>query len=512
MQEKNTTKTKRIFKNTLYMYLRMLIMLVLSLFTARIVFNTLGIDNYGIYNVVGGIIVLFTFINNGLNSATSRFITAEIANGTQERISHVFNTCILSHIFIACIIFLLAETIGLWIVNNLLNIPEDRMYAANWVFQLSVISAILSVIQSPFGATILAYEKINIYAYFTITDVIFKLLIIYLVQAIKGDKLIIYALLIFLTTIINTIMYRVYTYKKIPICRLKHIRYDKSLIKEILSFMSWSLAGQAAVVGTNQGTNVLINVYHNVSVNAAMGVSNTITNTVQGFVGNFQTAFNPQIVKSYISKEFDYLQALMIRSAKLSSYLIIIFLVPLIFEAKNVIVLWLGSNIPQYAVEFCLLTLIANYIEALAAPLWMMIYAQSNIKKYQIITSCIFSLNFFGSWLFLFLDFPPFFVIIIRIVVYLLLISERLYFTKVYFKDFNYIKWTKEVIIKSCLIIAASSSLTFITYNLFNLPLFFHIAYTTCISLCFNLVLIYILGLNKQERNFINKKIKHIIS
>ena len=392
MSETYQDKNKRIVKNSLYLYARMFIMLAISLFTARIVFNTLGVDNYGIYNLVGGIIVFFTFLNNGLASATRRFITADIAENNIERGRQTFNVCIQAHIVIAFIILFLAETVGLWIVNYVLNIPKDRMNAANWVYQLSVFSAILGIIQSPFGTVITAYEKMNIYAYFTIFDVLFRLLVIYTVQIINGDKLIIYALLIFGVGIVNMILYRIYTFRTFEVCHLKWVK-NISQLKEVFKFMSWSIFGQAAVVGTNQGVSVLINIYHNVAVNAAMGVSSQITSIVNQFVSNFQVAFNPQIIKSYNREDYSFVNSLVIRSSKISSFLLIIFFVPLLFETSNVLQLWLG-NYPKYAVEFCILTLCCIYIETICNPLWTVVYAQTNIKKYQINISTIYSLTF----------------------------------------------------------------------------------------------------------------------
>lgn len=502
--DSSKNKNKQILKNTLFMYSRMIVMLIISLFTARIVYNTLGVENYGTYNVVAGIIVFFTFLNNGLSSATKRYVTGEIATGTEESISHVFNTCIIAHCIIALIVLILAEVIGVYVVNEVLNIPSDKLYAANWVYQLSVISAVLGIIQSPFGAVILAYEKMNIYAYFTITDVIFKLLVIYLVQAISGDKLIVYALLIFGVSIIDMLMYRVYTFRTFPVCRLKNIRIDKPLLKDVFSFTTYSLAGQAAVVGTNQGVSVLVNLYHSVAVNAAMGVSSTITNTVQGFVGNFQTAFNPQIIKSYASKDYAYLETLMVRAAKISSFLIIIFLVPLIFEVGNVLTLWLGKDYPEFTEEFCLLVLVSNYVEALAAPLWMMVYAQSNIKKYQFIVSSIYSLNFFVSWIVLFLGVYPYHVITVRIFVFLILLMIRLYYVGVLFPGFHKWQWLRKVVINGFIIIIISVIPTYIAYRFIETQyLILGIITTTVVSLLFTLPCIFFIGLDKGEKNMI---------
>lgn len=501
----SSEKNRIILKNTLFMYGRMLVMLFISLFTARVVFNTLGVDDYGTYNLVAGIIVFFTFLNNGLGIATKRYITAEIAKGDERSISHVFYICILAHLIIASIILVLAETVGLWGVNYILNIPSGRMYAANWVYQLSVISAVLGIVQSPFGSVIVAYEKMNIYAYFTIFDAVAKLFIIYMVQTVGGDKLIIYAFLVFGVSIANMLLYRIYTYRTFPVCRLNERKRDKPLLKEIFSFMSWSLAGQAAVVGTNQGVSVLVNIYYNVAVNAAMGVSNSITNIINGFITNFQVAFNPQIVKSYVSKDFSYLQNLIVRSSKLSSFLVIIFLVPLMFEAGNVLKIWLGDY-PEYSVEFCILTLLAIYFEAVSAPLWMTVYAQKDIKSYQIVISTVYSLNFFVGWLVLFLGAAPYSVITVRVIVFIALAGIRLYFTKKFFTQFDVKRWIEDVLWKGILIFFISSILTGGIMFFIECHIFIHIILTTLISLCFTLPMIYFLGLKLNERNFIKQK------
>lgn len=506
MEQTSSEKNKVIIKNTLYMYGRMLIMLLISLFTARVVFNTLGVNDYGTYNLVAGIIVFFTFLNNGLSAATKRYITAEIAKGDNRSISHVFYICILAHLIIALIILVLAETVGLWGVNNILNIPADRMYAANWVYQLSVVATILNIVQSPFGSVIVAYEKMNIYAYFTIFDAVAKLFIIYMVQAVDGDKLIIYAFLIFGVSIVNMLLYRIYTYRTFPVCRLNERKGDKPLLKEIFSFMSWSLAGQAAVVGTNQGVSVLVNIYYNVAVNAAMGVSNSITNIINGFITNFQVAFNPQIVKSYVSKDYSYLQSLIIRSSKLSSFLVLIFIVPLFFEAGNVLTLWLG-NYPHYAVEFCIFTLFAIYFDAISAPLWMTVYAQKDIKAYQIVISLVYSLNFFIGWIVLFLGAAPYSVITVRIFVFIALAGIRLFYTKKYFEQFNTKKWFIDVLLKSIFILLVSSVFTGIIVYFIECNKFIHVVLTTLISLCITLPMIYFLGLTLNERIFIKEKL-----
>ena len=506
MSETHQDKNKRIVKNSLYLYARMFIMLALSIFTARVVYNTLGVDNYGIYHLVGGIIVFFSFLNRGLARASSRFITADIADNDIEKGTRTFNVCLQAHLIIAAIILLLAETVGLYIVNFILNIPADRMYAANWVYQLSVFSAVLGIIQSPFGSVITAYEKMNIYAYFTILDVIFKLFVIYAVQAINGDKLIVYALLIFGVGITNMIIYRTYSFKTFKICRLKFVK-NVTLLKEIFKFTSWSLFGQACVVGTNQGVGVLINIYHSVSVNAAMSVSGNITGVVNQFVHNFRVAFNPQIIKSYNLKDYTYVNSLVVRSSKISSFLLIIFFVPLLFETSNVLRLWLGDY-PKYAVEFCILGLCCSYIETICNPLWTVVYSQTNIKKYQLYISSVYSLNFIIGWIILFLGAAPYFVIAVRLVIFLGLMLIRLKFVVVFLPSFNVKDWLKEVFANGLFIFIASIAIIGFVNRFNTLPLFLHILATTILSLCLTLPLIYFKGMSNSERTFIITQIK----
>lgn len=506
-----TENNKRIVKNTLFMYIRMLVQLCVAFYTTRIVFNVLGTDNYGIYSVVGGVIVFFSFLNNGLTSATKRYITTEIAKGTVESGQHVFNVCVIAHIIISAIVLVFAETIGVWAINHLLNIPPDRMEPANWVFQLSIFATVVGIMQSPFDATIVAYERMNIYAYFSILDVVFKLLIVFALSAIHGDKLIIYAWLVFAVGVVMILINRIYCYRQFDICKWKYQK-DPALLKDIFKFMSWSLMGQLSLIGTNEGVTMLINVYFNVAVNAAMGVSNQIINNVNKFVSNFQVAFNPQIIKSYANKEYDYLRTLIIRSSKLSSYLVIIFLVPLLFETPNVLSVWLG-NYPQYSVEFCLLTFVAIFLEAIGAPLWMLQYAQTNIKQYQIVISGVYGLAFPACWILLaFTSVPPYYVIIVRIIIFIGLLIIRLIYARKLLPILMVKYWLREVLGKSVLIIIISSILTGALYFHLQANRLISILIITFVSLLCNIPLIIFVGFNKQERlfcaNIIRKRIR----
>lgn len=496
----------KIAKNTLYMYIRMLVTMVVSLFTARINFQALGIDNFGIYNVVGSVIVFFAFINQGLTTATRRYITAEIVQGTPESQRNVFNLAFEAHIFIALIILILAETIGLWAVNSLLNIPDNRMFAANIVYQLSVFTAIVSVMQTPYTAAITANEKMNIYAYLSIYDILLKLAIAFGVLYITGDKLIIFAVLLCIGTTSVMFVNSLYCCHSFPMCRFVRPR-NKSLLKEIFSYMGWNLGSQLMVILTNQGVTILVNMFFTVAANAAMGVSNQITNIVNNFVTNFQVAFNPQITKQYASKNWKDLNDLAIRSSRFSSFLVLIFMVPICCQIKNFLGIWLG-NYPEGAVEFCILTLLGIFLDGISAPLWMILCSDKDVKKYQIVISLIYSFNFIGAWILLKCGFPPYSVIVARILVYAIAIIARLWLVKERVPSFPVLKWIKEVLLKSMVVSIVPIVLYVLIQKLiFDNP-FLEIILVGGGVFVMTIVSIMMFGLDNKERKFLFEKIK----
>lgn len=509
MAENHIADNKRIAKNTMYMYIRMLVSMAVSLFTARITINALGFDNYGIYNIVGSVVVFLIFLNQGLTTATRRYVTAELANGTPESQQNIFNLAVLSHIGIAAVILIFAETIGLYVVNYVLNIPADRMFAANVAYQMSVLAALFAVMQVPFTVAITANERMNIYAYISLLGVFFKLGVAYGVLLIPGDKLIIYSILLFIVGFLEMAIYRVYCYRSFPMCKYKR-SHGRSLLKEMFGYMGWNLLSQFVVLLTSQGVSVLVNIFFSVAANAAMGISNQITSIVQSFVSNFQIAFNPQITKLYVSKEHDAMNSLALRSARMSTYLVLVFLIPICFQVRNFLTVWLGDY-PQYAIEFCILTLIAIFIDSTSAPLWMILCSDKDVKKYQITISTICSFNFFGAWLLLYLGFPPYSVIISRIIVYSVAIIARLILVKERVPSYPVKLWFNEVIIGTFKVVAIPVVvLLFITqYSLGNdiveLFVFSGIAFVlTSIS-------IYLLGLKTSERSVVNNKVLSIL-
>ena len=495
-----TANNIRIAKNTMYLYLRMFIILLVSLYTTRIVFNSLGIEDYGIYNAVGGVIVFFTFINTSLTGATQRFLTAELAQGSQDSQQEVFSTAVVAHLVIGLAVILLGETIGLWFLNTVMNIPADRMGAANIVYQLSILSTFFSILQAPFEASINAYEKMSVYAWFSIFDVLFKLAVAFLIMTIHGDKLIVYAILLLGVRLLNLLIYRFYCRRSFPMCRFKRPR-NRQTFKGLFSYTGWSVMGTATYVGTNQGVTMLVNYFYGVLVNAAMGISNQIVAVVSRFVASFQTAFRPQIVKYYVTGNSEDLAKLTIRASRMSAYLLLLILVPICFEIKDFLGLWLG-NYPEYAVEFCLLTLLCLYLETISNPLITLITADKDIKKYQTTVSLIYSANLLFCWLVLMGHAVPYMVIVVRLIIDLALIAARLLLMRNQWYDFPLAEWVRKAIVKPLLVMTIPVGLSFLVQLIpvgsvwLRLFLFSGFSFAACT------LSIYLMLLEKTERPF----------
>ena len=497
---------KRIVKNTLYMYLRMFAMLIVALFTTRVVFRSLGVNNYGIYNVVASLIVLFSFITNGLQGATRRYITAELADGDFDSQQRVFSLALQAHGLISVIVLILGETVGLWFLNNVLNIPDGRMVAANFVYQFSILSSIVGIMTSPYQSAIIAHEKMSIYAWLSIFDVMAKLGIALLIYVIAFDKLILYGFLLLLVMIGDALLYIWYCHNKIETCKYKHVK-DIPALKSMFVYMGWALFGQASYVSTQQGITMLINVFVGVVVNAAMGVSNQITGRVSEFVSNFQVAFNPQITKLYIKNDQAELNKLVIRGSRYTGFLILIFMVPISFEVRDFLTIWLG-NYPKYTVGFCVLTIISMFFQSTSNPLTSAITSDSNIKKYQLLTTAGYALDFGLCWLLLWLNFVPYIVIIVQIIINLFLVGVRLYMMKEKVKTFPVLAWLNQVILRSFGIILIPSVVSYLLLNIGigNIWLrFLTISALSCFTTC---LFIFLIGMDKKEKSIVLSKLR----
>lgn len=387
MREK-TNNSKRLVRNTLILYLRTILLMFISLYTSRIILQTLGETDFGIYNIVGGIVVLFTFINNAMSTATQRFLNFEIGKGNEKQLRKIFNISLSIHVFIALLILLLGETIGLWFLNNKINIPESRMDAARIVYQLSLSSCIVNILRVPYNASIIAYERISFYGIISLLEGIFKLLIVFILLTFNIDKLILYAFLILFITVLISFAYKIYCNKHFY-CTHFHCTWDKTLIKQLIGFSSWSLLGSSSQIAINQGVNITFNIFVGVSINAVIGIVNQANAAIYSFVSNFQTAFVPQIIKTYAANRKEDFFVMLNNTARYSFLLLFLISYPIYMECDFILDTWL-VDVPLFAVPFTRLILLANLFDALSGPLWSAVQATGKIRTYQFIVSLLF--------------------------------------------------------------------------------------------------------------------------
>ena len=498
---------KRIAKNTLMLYFRQILIMFVGLYTVRVVLNTLGVEDYGIYNVVGGIVVLFSFLSSALTQATQRFLSIELGKNDLLQFHRVFCVSFLVYLFLALLTLLLAETIGLWFLNTYMNIAENRMYATNWVYQISILTYISGLLRTPYDASILAHEKMSFYAYMSLLEVSLSLLVVFILMIGNFDKLILYSILLFFVSVIIFWIYKWFCASKYEECRY-HFCWDSDLFRQLVSFSGWSMFGSMSVIATNQGVNVLLNLFHGVATNAAMGITNQVSNAVNRFVNNFQIAFNPRIVKSYAEKDHVYLESLMFRSAKLSFFLLLVLSVPILIKTETILALWLHS-IPEHVITFIHFSLLALLIDSLSGPLWMVVQATGKIQKYQLIISSIFWMNFFFSLLFLQWGFSPVVVFQIRCIISLILLFTRLYLL-VGMMQFKSGKFVTDVLMR-CLLVAMIATLPSYLCSLWFND-FLGLLFSCFIAFSITSTAIYGIGLQKNERTTLNRLIKKKVS
>ena len=424
------TPNKRILKNTLFLYFRMLLIMAVQLYTSRVVLSALGVEDYGIYNIVGGVVVLFSFINNSLSSATLRFLNFELGRGDMDRVKRVFSMSFTIHVCVAFIIVVLAETIGLWFLNTQMNIPPERIDAANWVYQFSILTICMSFIQVPYHASVVAYERMSFFAYIAIVEACLKLLIVFLLIYIGFDKLKLYSVLTFCVAVIILLCYKKYCNRKFEISRYRYF-WDKGMFSRLLSFSGWMLCGAAAGVGATQGVNILLNIFHGVAVNAAMGISNQVNAAVNQFVSNFQTAFMPRVIKLYAIGDISQLRLLTNRASRFSFLLLFALACPLMLNIDFVLHLWL-KEVPPHTTVFCVLVLIYSLIESMSKPVGFVLHATGRVKVYNIVMSIALSMNIVLSFVFLRLGFPPEIVLVVSILICIICLAIRMLLARYY--------------------------------------------------------------------------------
>ena len=388
MSDKVNRQRNLVIKNTLVLYVRMFITMGVSLYTSRLVLNALGVVDFGIYNVVGGVVGMFGFLNVAMASSTQRFLNYELGKGNISQLNKVFNASVTIHIIIAIFILLLAETIGLWFLNNRLEIPDDKINAANWVFQFSVLSSMISLIQVPLLATIIAYERMKVYAYISIVEAILKLLMALILTWVLWEKLKTYAILMCSVAFIILSIYSIYCNRRISICKFYLVK-DMTIYKELTGFTGWNIFGGIVNILNTQGQNILLNIFGGPIVNAARGIAVQVTHALYSFISSFQTSVNPQIVKSYASKDFIYFQDLIFVSSKISFFLFLLLVVPVFTEMEQILYLWLNV-VPEHTVVFCRYVLLTGLLTTFSSPIITAASSSGNIRKFQLIVNSVF--------------------------------------------------------------------------------------------------------------------------
>ena len=407
-----SSANKRIAKNTLVLYVRMLFTMGISLFTSRVVLQTLGVEDYGISSVVGGVISMFTFINAAMVSSTQRYLNFELVRGDANQLRSVFSTSLQIHALIALAIIVLSETVGLWFLNEKLVIPEARMTAAMWVYQCSILSCAVSIMSTPYNAVIVAHEKMSAFAYISILDVSLKLLVVYLLVVLPFDKLIILSILTLLVQLFIRYIYTLYCHRHFPESYFQ-FRFNKTLFKEMFGFAGWSFWGNLAAILYTQGLNMMLNIFFGPIVNAARGIAVQVQSAVQQFVGGFQTALNPQITKNYASNNLPQMHSLMFRSARFSFLLLFFLSLPVLMETNFILTLWL-KTVPDDAVVFTQIMICISMIYTTANPCVIANQATGKVKIYQMVVGGILLLILPISYVVLKLGAPAYSVFIVH--------------------------------------------------------------------------------------------------
>lgn len=508
----SSENNKRIAKNTGMLYIRMMLTMLISLYTSRIVLKVLGVEDYGIYNVVGGVVSMFSFIKNSLSKANSRHLAYELGKKDMNQLKKVYRSALTIQLLIALFILVILETVGLWFVNYKLNIPDERIVAANWIYQFSIIATIFSILQVPYNASIIAHEKMKIYAYLGIFDVVMKLIIVFLITISGIDKLVTYGFLMLIVSVLLFFIYDFYSRKHFEEYSIKPI-YEKTLFKELLGYSGWNFIGSFGNILKMQGNNMLLNIFFGPAVNAARGIAYQVNFAVSSFTQNFTTAMNPQIIKYYSSGEIVEMMKMLFRGAKLSFFLLLFLGLPILMETEFILNLWL-VDVPEYAVIFTQLVIINSIIESFTFVMATTVQATGKIKWYQIFVGGFLILNLPISYYFLRLGYPPQVTLFISISLAIIAAISRVVLIKKQIPQFKQWLFIKKVYLNAAFVTFLAFIPPFFIKQLLNTDWLRFILIST-ISVISSIISIWTIGLSKDERLFIknsfnslNKKLK----
>ena len=499
------TNNKQIAKNAMALYFRMIAMMLISFFTARIVLNALGITDYGIYNVVGGFVAMFSIISGSVVDAVSRTLTFELGAGNTEKLKKTFSTSLIILLGLSLFLMIIFEVVGIWYLNNKMVIPDNRLYAANWCFQLSILTFLIGLMNAPYSASVISHERMDIYAYFSILDAIFKLLICYAVVNSPIDTLIMYAILLCLVSIVKQGVFWAFCKRNFEECKFKWI-FDKELFKGLSGFAGWSFIGSSAAVLRTQGATLLLNWAGGPAVNAANGIANNICNIVNNFVYNFTQAFNPQITKRYASREYESLLHLLIYGAKFSYFLLFLLALPIMFNAHFILHIWLGI-VPTHTVSFVRLIIVFMLVETVSRPFITAKSATGVIRNYQIVVGGIILMVLPMSYLGIKIGLPIEVVPICNLATASVAVIVRMYMLRGIFPNWSSRFIIKKVIVRVIIVSFVASIIPYISYKILDYGWMNFLTTSSLCIVCSCLSILYI-GCDKIERIQIIAKVK----
>lgn len=503
MNSVSTSSNKRIARNTMMLYIRMFVIMGVTLYMSRVVLDALGVDDYGIYNIVGGIVVLFAFINGAMTTAVQRFLNYDLGRNDTGEAQRDFAASLNIYLGISVLFIILAETVGLWFLDTYINIPPTRADAAWWAYQLTVLTTVLNMLRTVYNAAIIAHERMSFYAYTSIIEAALRLGVAFAIFMFP-DRLISYAALLAAVSLIILAWYMVYCRAKFEICRHHTFTYEKARYRGLIGFSGWSMLGAMANTGAQQGCNVLMNIFFGVASNAALGIANQVNSAIYNFLSNFQTAFNPQIVKTYAAGEKENFTNLLINASKYSYFLMLMIIIPLYICCDEVLGLWL-TEVPQHSASFCKLMFMFTMVDALQGPLWVSVQATGKIRNYQILMSILILSSLPVSYVLLKFIKVAEVILAVRVLANVVTAVARVIYLRKLL-DFPIARYLKEVIAISLIVTAIAVVVPFATYEC--LAGWTKVTVTIIVSILSTVLTIFFIGMKRNERNFVLKMLK----
>ena len=495
----NNRNSKLVAKNSLFLFIRMLLVTVVGLYTSRVILDVLGVSDFGIYNVVGGIVVFFTFLQQALNNATYRFFTYALGESDMEKLRRTFSMSLNLHFLLALIVFVFSELIGVWLLNNYLVIPPERLFAANVVYQLSICSLCVNIIKTPYNSSIIAHEKMSFFAYTSILEVILKLVIVLLLYHISFDKLSAYAVLIFVVDVFLCGLYYLYCKKLFSECTYFKF-WDRAMLVNMFKYSGWSIIVNMADVSVTQSVVVFFNVFFGVVTNAALGVANQVTSKVCLFLNSFTQAFNPQIIKAYARNDTHYFFNLIYSTSKLSYYLLLLVCLPLLLNIDFILTVWL-VEVPQDTSTLIFYTILYALVDAYSAPLWISVHATGNLKTHQLLMSSIKIINIPLAYLMLKFGLGAWTVLALKAFLnFVCSIARTIYMKRLI--SLSLIQYCTSVFLPISFVTVLSVPVPFFVASMQE-DGWIKLLLSTAVSLLFICFFVFYIGLNKRERELL---------